>query len=539
MTAGDKGSAELSRSGIAAVRRQEARCGADMLGASSYTCLEFSDLEILFDNSARRKVAAMLRRIDAGIVFTTPPVDYMADHEITSRLVRDALFQCSRCRTTPPTAANARPPEFPRSTIAMRSAGTTCLANRRVCIVSSISRMQMERKAEALACHDSSARLAAPATRSRRIHRCDASLGCAAWSTDRRRLRRGFLSAPRASTPDREPCLSRCWGRSHRPLRKRNPLSGGNHGSSRSVRSHRNGGTTRRSIRNCSPTPLASMPTTWRSSLAPAFGSCFMTRWRSSIWRKRSNIFAPGSRATPDNPVGLCGPIGPTEQLPLVALLVNALDLSLHHAHFWGMDEWLLDGEAVEESHPLSFARADRELCFNRIRPELAMPSQNLHFPKSDVRGYEASWEGVRCAVMQGGQGEVKHWAFNDPVRRTGEFRDAPPSPEVYRRLGTRSVELHPLTIVQNARTSGGGNIPLVPTHSADGRTEADLAGRPSFDLASGTSRQPVRHAPDGLDDLQRHRGFGRADVAARRSFRMCSSTTIAAGLSTCEAEMH
>lgn len=28
-------------------------------------------------------------------------------------------------------------------------------------------------------------------------------------------------------------------------------------------------------------------------------------------------------QATPDNPVGVCGPIGPTEHLPLVARLVN------------------------------------------------------------------------------------------------------------------------------------------------------------------------------------------------------------------------
>ena len=36
------------------------------------------------------------------------------------------------------------------------------------------------------------------------------------------------------------------------------------------------------------------------------------------------------SQATADNPVGICGPIGPTEQLPLVARIVNALDLKLH-----------------------------------------------------------------------------------------------------------------------------------------------------------------------------------------------------------------
>jgi glucosamine-6-phosphate deaminase len=170
--------------------------------------------------------------------------------------------------------------------------------------------------------------------------------------------------------------------------------------------------------------------------------------------------------STPDNPVGLCGPIGPTEQLPLVAQLANALDLDLRNAHFWGMDEWYLDGREAPPSHPLSFARCDRELCFDRIRPELAMPEANLHFPAADVSAYEASWSGVRCAIMQGGQGEVKHWAFNDPPRRSGQYRDEPPSPATYRELGTRVVELHPLTLIQNARTSGGGNIPLVPTHA-------------------------------------------------------------------------
>lgn len=171
-------------------------------------------------------------------------------------------------------------------------------------------------------------------------------------------------------------------------------------------------------------------------------------------------------QATPDRPAGICGPIGPTEQLPLVARLVNELDLDLKHAHFWGMDEWAIDGREVPESFPLSFARCDRELCFNRIRPELRMPEKNLHFPKADVREYVASWKDARCVVMQGGQGEVKHWAFNDPPRRDGQYKDQPPPPAEYRKLGTRLVELHPMTIIQNARTSGGGVVSAVPTQA-------------------------------------------------------------------------
>ncbi|HKX62304.1 MAG TPA: glucosamine-6-phosphate isomerase [Verrucomicrobiae bacterium] len=172
-------------------------------------------------------------------------------------------------------------------------------------------------------------------------------------------------------------------------------------------------------------------------------------------------------RSTDDNPVGVCGPIGPTEQLPLVARLVNELDLNIRSAHFWGMDEWFdaRTGEEVAVTHPLSFERCDREMCFNRIRKELRMPDTHLHFPKAATGPYRKSWaSGAKCAVMQGGQGDVKHWAFNDPVRRSGKNKDAPPSPDDYAQLTTRVVELHPLTIAQNARTSGGGNISMVPT---------------------------------------------------------------------------
>jgi len=169
-------------------------------------------------------------------------------------------------------------------------------------------------------------------------------------------------------------------------------------------------------------------------------------------------------QSTADNPVGICGPIGPTEQLPLVARIVNALDLKIHSGHFWGMDEWFLDGKEMPQSHPLSFEKADREMCFNKIRKELVMPDRNLHFPKADSAAYQKSWDGVRCAVMQGGQGDIKHWAFNDPPKREGKWKNSPPPPAEYRKLTTRVVDLHPITIAQNARTSGGGNITLVPT---------------------------------------------------------------------------
>jgi glucosamine-6-phosphate deaminase len=168
-------------------------------------------------------------------------------------------------------------------------------------------------------------------------------------------------------------------------------------------------------------------------------------------------------QATPEKPAGICGPIGPIEQLPLVARLVNQLEVDLKYAHFWGMDEWVMDGKEVGMDFHLGFARTDMELCFDRIREDLRMPSENIHFPRVDSTEYTASWRKARCVIMQGGQGEVKHWAFNDPPKREGQDADNPPSPEEFRKLSTRVVDLHPLTLVQNARTSGGGRIHDVP----------------------------------------------------------------------------
>jgi LmbE family N-acetylglucosaminyl deacetylase len=91
MTPGDCGSAELGPLDIAKVRRAEARQAADMLRAE-YMCLEFQDFCVLVDHEGRRRTTEAVRKARPDIVLTAPPVDYMSDHEMTSRLVRDACF---------------------------------------------------------------------------------------------------------------------------------------------------------------------------------------------------------------------------------------------------------------------------------------------------------------------------------------------------------------------------------------------------------------------------------------------------------------
>ncbi|WP_435006947.1 PIG-L deacetylase family protein [Tundrisphaera lichenicola] len=91
MTPGDCGSADRDAETISTIRRQEARAAAELIGAE-YFCLEFRDLAIFEDDESRRRVVEALRRVRPEIVLTAPPVDYLCDHEATSRLVRDACF---------------------------------------------------------------------------------------------------------------------------------------------------------------------------------------------------------------------------------------------------------------------------------------------------------------------------------------------------------------------------------------------------------------------------------------------------------------
>jgi N-acetylglucosamine malate deacetylase 1 len=91
MTDGDCGTKTHSREEIGRIRRAEAQQAADLLGAR-YEWAGFHDLSIDITADSRRRVTALVRRIQPEIVLTSAPVDYMVDHEATSLLVRDACF---------------------------------------------------------------------------------------------------------------------------------------------------------------------------------------------------------------------------------------------------------------------------------------------------------------------------------------------------------------------------------------------------------------------------------------------------------------
>lgn len=91
MTPGDCGSVALGPEEIAAVRREEGRRAAALLGGE-YHCLEEPDLRICYQDQTLEKVVRLIRTVRPRLVLTHSPTDYLVDHEQTSLITRAAVF---------------------------------------------------------------------------------------------------------------------------------------------------------------------------------------------------------------------------------------------------------------------------------------------------------------------------------------------------------------------------------------------------------------------------------------------------------------
>ncbi len=155
-------------------------------------------------------------------------------------------------------------------------------------------------------------------------------------------------------------------------------------------------------------------------------------------------------------------PVGPMPQYELVARMVNEERLALHHVHTFNMDEYANeDGETAPVSWPGSFQRAMRDRFLALVDPELRPPADQIHFPSREAIGdYSARIEDLGGAdVCYGGIGWCGHIAFWESHLGHEFAGDL----DAYRSAGARLVKLHPMTIMQNALHSFGGDWSWVP----------------------------------------------------------------------------
>ncbi|NOY07293.1 MAG: PIG-L family deacetylase [Spirochaetes bacterium] len=94
MAGGEVGSPTLKSREIREKRLKEAESSARIINGT-YHFAGGHDLEIEYNHEYRQKSVRIMREVNPDIVFTGPPDDYLIDHEITSKLVRNAAYIAS------------------------------------------------------------------------------------------------------------------------------------------------------------------------------------------------------------------------------------------------------------------------------------------------------------------------------------------------------------------------------------------------------------------------------------------------------------
>jgi glucosamine-6-phosphate deaminase len=155
-------------------------------------------------------------------------------------------------------------------------------------------------------------------------------------------------------------------------------------------------------------------------------------------------------------------PVGPMPQYTIVAEMINKMKIPMHHVYTFNMDEYANeDGISAPVSWEGSFKRSMMDNFFNKIDDELRPPLDHIHFPDSDnIDDYDKMVEDLGGAdVCYGGIGWCGHIAFWESHLGL-DFLD---NIEEYKKQRSRIVELHPMTIMQNALHSFSGDWSNVP----------------------------------------------------------------------------
>jgi glucosamine-6-phosphate deaminase len=147
-------------------------------------------------------------------------------------------------------------------------------------------------------------------------------------------------------------------------------------------------------------------------------------------------------------------PVGPVDQFPVLARLVNEERLSLRDVLFINMDEYLTDNdEWIPREHPLSFRAFMARQFYDLLDPALAPSAEHRVFPDPKDPGLVGRAIARRGGVDAtfGGIGINGHIAFNEPPE-PGETCTV----EAFADRPTRVLDVARETLAINSVTVGG-----------------------------------------------------------------------------------
>lgn len=189
-------------------------------------------------------------------------------------------------------------------------------------------------------------------------------------------------------------------------------------------------------------------------------------------------------------------PVGPVDQFPLLAQLLNEEGMDCREVVFLNMDEYLTDdGRWLERDHPLSFRGFMERKFYDLLDPTLAPLPAHRIFPDPADPGAIARLIDQRGGVDAcfGGIGINGHIAFNEPPE-PGETTTV----VEFASLPTRVLSLARETRTINSVTIGG-EIAIVPRRAVTiGMREILAARRLRFYCNRPWQRAVVRRVLHG-----------------------------------------
>ena len=154
-------------------------------------------------------------------------------------------------------------------------------------------------------------------------------------------------------------------------------------------------------------------------------------------------------------------PVGPTDQYPILAKMINQLEVSLKNVWFFNMDEYMISPtECLDFNDKMSFHKRMNDEFYSRVNPELIMPERQRLFP---MPGKEKEYDDMieqlgGVDLCLGGLGINGHVAFNEPAEK-----DDPITAEEYGNLGTRVLPISRETQTINAYGYQRGDLRGMP----------------------------------------------------------------------------
>lgn len=167
-------------------------------------------------------------------------------------------------------------------------------------------------------------------------------------------------------------------------------------------------------------------------------------------------------------------PVGPVPQYAIASSIINRLNIDCKHLVTFNMDEYADEnGQTAPPDWEGSFATSMMASFFGRIREDLRPKPENINFPNTaNIDHYSdmiAAAGGADCCY--GGIGWCGHIAFFE-----SHLGDNYATLDEYKQAKAQIVELHPMTIMQNALHSFGGDWSWVPPKAAS-IAPADIMG--------------------------------------------------------------